>query len=132
MKIMVNESAENYLETIYILSQNLPAVRSVDVANELGFKKSSVSVAMKNLRENGYIEMDKMGHITLMDTGLAIAEAMYERHTALSNFLLAIGVSAQTAKDDACRMEHIISEETFEAIKNHTKLLSAQNGSDGK
>ena len=76
--------------------------------------------------------MDKMGHITLMDTGLAIAEAMYERHNALSDFLRAIGVSEHTAREDACRMEHIISEETFEAIKQHTKLLSAQNGSDNK
>ena len=130
MKIL--ESAENYLETILILQKRNGTVRSIDIASELEYTKPSVSVAMKNLRENGYIEMDKMGHITLMDTGLAIAEAMYERHTALSNFLLAIGVSVQTAKDDACRMEHIISEETFEAIKNHTKLLSAQNGSDGK
>ena len=130
MKIL--ESAENYLETILILQKRNGTVRSIDIASELEYTKPSVSVAMKNLRENGYIEMDKMGHITLMDTGLAIAEAMYERHTALSNFLLAIGVSAQTAKDDACRMEHIISEETFEAIKKHTKLLSAQNGSGGK
>jgi Mn-dependent DtxR family transcriptional regulator len=124
MKIL--ESAENYLETILILQKRNGTVRSIDIASELEYTKPSVSVAMKNLRENGYIEMDKMGHITLMDTGLAIAEAMYERHTALSNFLLAIGVSEHTAREDACRMEHIISEETFEAIKKHTQYLIAK------
>ena len=124
MKIL--ESAENYLETILILQKRNGTVRSIDIASELEYTKPSVSVAMKNLRENGYIEMDKMGHITLMDTGLAIAEAMYERHTALSTFLSEIGVSEQTAREDACRMEHIISEETFEAIKKHTQYLIAK------
>ena len=124
MKIL--ESAENYLETILILQKRNGTVRSIDIASELEYTKPSVSVAMKNLRENGYIEMDKMGHITLMETGLAIAEAMYERHTALSTFLSAIGVSEHTAREDACRMEHIISEETFEAIKKHTQYLIAK------
>ena len=125
MKIL--ESAENYLETILILQKRNGMVRSIDIASELEYTKPSVSIAMKNLRENGYIEMDKFGYITLLDTGLAIAEAVYERHTALSNFLTAIGVSEQTAKEDACRMEHIISAETFEAIKKHTAALSEQN-----
>lgn len=122
MKIL--ESAENYLETILILQKRNGTVRSIDIAAELEYTKPSVSIAMKNLRENGYIEMDKFGHITLLDAGLAIAESVYERHTALSGFLRAIGVSEQTAKEDACRMEHIISEETFEAIKKYTELLT--------
>ncbi len=125
MKIL--ESAENYLETILILQKRNGMVRSIDIASELEYTKPSVSIAMKNLRENGYIEMDKFGYITLLDTGLAIAEAVYERHTALSSFLTAIGVSEQTAKEDACRMEHIISEETFEAIKKHTAVLRGLN-----
>ena len=130
MKIL--ESAENYLETILILQKRNGGVRSIDIASELEFTKASVSVAMKHLRENGYIEMDKFGHITLLDTGRAIAESMYERHTALSGFLTAIGVSEQVAKEDACRMEHIISEETFEAIKKHTALLLTQNSANAK
>jgi Mn-dependent DtxR family transcriptional regulator len=121
MKIL--ESAENYLETILILQKRNGTVRSIDIAAELEYTKPSVSIAMKNLRENGYIEMDKLGHITLLDAGLAIAKSVYERHTALADFLRAIGVSEQTAKEDACRMEHIISEETFEAIKKYTELL---------
>ena len=124
MKIL--ESAENYLETILILQKRNGSVRSIDIASELEYTKPSVSIAMKNLRENGYIEMDKLSHITLTDAGRAIAEAVYERHTALSRFLEAIGVSAQTAREDACRMEHIVSEETFEAIKKHTDFLTAQ------
>jgi len=122
MKIL--ESAENYLETILILQKRNGSVRSIDIASELEYTKPSVSIAMKNLRENGYIEMDKLGHITLLESGLRIAEAMYERHTALSTFLSLIGVSEQAAREDACRMEHIISEETFEAIKKHTLTLT--------
>ena len=122
MKIL--ESAENYLETILILQKRNGSVRSIDIVNELEFTKPSVSIAMKNLRENGYIEMDKNGYITLLEGGLSIAEAVYERHTALSTFLEAIGVPSAIAKEDACRMEHIISEETFEAIKKHTKMLT--------
>ena len=115
----LNESAENYLETILVLSKSRPVVRSVDVATELGFKKSSVSVAMKNLRENGYIRMDEQGHITLTETGQSIADVMYERHILLSNWLIYLGVDPQTAAEDACRMEHVISPESFEAIKKH-------------
>lgn len=114
-----NESAENYLETILILSKKLPVVRSVDIANELGFKKPSVSVAMKNLRENGYIQVDEHGFITLTDSGRRIAETMYERHLLLSHWLTELGVNEKTAVEDACKMEHVISKESFEAIKRH-------------
>lgn len=117
MKIL--ESAENYLETILILQKRNGAVRSIDIVNELDYTKPSVSIAMKHLRENGYIEMDKAGHITLLDSGREIAEKMYERHTALTKFLTALGVSPETAKEDACRIEHIISAESFDAIKKH-------------
>ena len=119
MVMTINESAENYLETILILNNTHPVVRSVDIAAELGFKKSSVSVAMKNLRENGYIRMDEQGNITLTETGQSIADVMYERHILLSNWLIYLGVDPQTAAEDACRMEHVISPESFEAIKKH-------------
>ena len=117
MKIL--ESAENYLETILILQKRNGTVRSIDIASELEFTKASVSVAMKHLRENGYIEMDKNGAISLSETGHSIAEAVYERHTILTSVLKNLGVPEKVAKEDACRMEHIISEETFEAIKKH-------------
>ncbi|MDY5776147.1 MAG: metal-dependent transcriptional regulator [Lachnospiraceae bacterium] len=117
----VNESAENYLETILILSKTLPVVRSVDIANELGFKKSSVSVAMKNLREKNHITVSDSGFITLTESGREIAEMIYERHTLLSSWLERLGVDHETAAADACRMEHVISKESFEAIKKHVK-----------
>lgn len=117
----VNESAENYLETILILSKSKPVVRSVDIAEELGFKKSSVSVAMKNLREKNHITVTKEGFIYLTDTGREIAEMIYERHELLSTWLIHLGVDKQIATDDACRIEHVISKESFEAIKNHIK-----------
>jgi Mn-dependent DtxR family transcriptional regulator len=112
-----NESAENYLETILVLSKTLPVVRSVDIANELGFKKSSVSVAMKNLRESNYIVVSSAGFITLTDAGRKIAEMIYERHEFLSEWLIRLGVPKETATEDACRIEHVISKESFEAIK---------------
>lgn len=112
-----NESAENYLETILILSKRNPVVRSVDIATELGFKKSSVSVAMKNLRENGHITVTKEGFIYLTDTGREIAEMIYERHEMISDWLIRLGVDPKIAVEDACRMEHVISKESFEAIK---------------
>lgn len=115
----VNESAENYLETILILSKQLPVVRSVDIANELGFKKSSVSVAMKNLREKEHIVVDHSGFITLTASGREIAEMIYERHQLLSSWLIRLGVSADIAAEDACKMEHVISKESFDAIKQH-------------
>lgn len=113
----IHESAENYIETIYMLRRRQGDVRSIDIATELGFSKPSVSVAMKNLRENGCIEVDSMGFITLTEEGLEIAERMYERHTLLTDFLVGLGVDAETAAEDACRIEHVISEESFEAIK---------------
>lgn len=113
----INESAENYLETILMLSKKLPVVRSVDIANELGFKKSSVSIAMKNLRENHHITVSDAGFIFLTDSGREIAEMIYERHELISNWLMRIGVNEETALEDACKMEHVISQESFEAIK---------------
>lgn len=115
----VNESAENYLETILILSKRLPAVRSVDIANELGYKKPSVSVAMKNLREKEHISVDDSGFITLTPSGREIAEMIYERHLLFSNWLMRLGVSKQTALEDACKIEHVLSKESFEAIKRY-------------
>ena len=102
-----------------MLSQRNGNVRSIDIANELSFSKPSVSVAMKNLRENGYIHMDKDGYITLTDAGREIADMIYERHTLLSRWLVRLGVDEKTAVEDACRIEHVISKESFEAIKKH-------------
>lgn len=115
----IQQSAENYLETIYMLSQKNGSVRSIDIANELGFSKPSVSIAMKNLRENGYIDVMGDGSIVLLDPGKEIAEVLYSRHTTLTDALIQLGVSKETASEDACKIEHIISEESFNAIKNH-------------
>ncbi len=119
MKFMINESAENYLETIYVLSKELPVVRSVDVANELGFKKSSVSVAMKNLREREHITVTDAGFIYLTDSGKRIAEMIHERHELLATWLTKLGVPEDIASEDACKLEHVLSKESFEAIKQH-------------
>lgn len=116
-----NESAENYLETILVLSRRLPVVRSVDVATELNFKKPSVSVAMKKLRESGYISVSPEGYITLTEAGEKIADCIYERHTLLSSWLTRLGVDPKVAAEDACRIEHVISTDSFEAIKKHIK-----------
>lgn len=118
-----NESAENYLETILILGKSHPVVRSVDIAEELGFKKPSVSVAMKNLREKGHITVTKEGFIYLTESGKEIAEMIYERHQVLSSWLSSLGVDPKVAADDACRMEHVISRESFEAIKKHYIII---------
>ena len=115
----IQESAENYLETILILKNRKGLVRSIDIVNELEFSKPSVSVAMKNLRENGYIEIDDSGFISLLPAGQKIAETMYERHTIISNWLMEIGVNSETAVEDACRIEHVISAESFEAVKSY-------------
>ena len=117
--MQINESAENYLETIYRLSKNHPVVRSVDVAEETGFKKSSVSVAMKNLREHEHITVTKEGFIYLTDSGKAIAEMIYERHELLTAWLTGLGVNTEVASEDACKLEHVLSKESFEAIKQH-------------
>lgn len=121
--MILRESAENYLETIYVLGLGSAAVRSVDIAAELGVSKPSVSVAMKNLREGGYIEMNSESHITLTPSGREVAIRMYERHVVLSDWLCSIGVPEVTAALDACRIEHVISPESFEAIKT---LVSEQ------
>ena len=114
---MIRESTENYLETIYILSQRMKDVRSIDVCNELGYSKPTISVMMKQFRENGYICMDSSGHITLTPAGLDIALHTYERHLVLTELLTALGVSRETAMEDACKMEHDISDETLACIK---------------
>ena len=114
-----NESAENYLETILMLSKKLPVVRSVDIANELGFKKSSVSIAMKNLRENNHITVTDAGFIYLTESGKSIADMIYERHEFLTSWLVSLGVPEEIASEDACKMEHVVSKESFEAIKKY-------------
>ena len=119
MHKFINESAENYLETILILSKKLPVVRAVDIANELDFKKSSVSIAMKNLREKEQITVTDAGYIYLTDAGREIAEMIYERHEMISKALMALGVPQEIATEDACRIEHVISKESFEAVKNY-------------
>ena len=117
----IGESSENYLETILILSKRQPVVRSVDIAAELDFKKPSVSVAMKKLRENGCIQVSPDGSITLTAAGRKIAERIYERHELLSSWLIRLGVSPETAANDACRIEQVIRAERFEALKRHIK-----------
>ena len=117
----IHESAENYLETILILEKRNGAVRSIDIANELEYTKPSVSVAMKQLRLGEYIDMDKSGYIALREKGRAIAERMYERHTMLTGWLKMLGVSDEVASEDACKIEHVISAESFEAIKSYVE-----------
>ncbi|MCI5622493.1 MULTISPECIES: metal-dependent transcriptional regulator [Anaerostipes] len=115
----IQESAENYLETILILGQRQKTIRSIDIAREMNFSKPSVSIAMKNLRQNDLIIMDTDGHIALTESGRKIAETIYERHELLSKMLTDLGVDPKIAAEDACRMEHVISPESFEAIKQH-------------
>lgn len=117
IKHRADESQEDYLETILLLQKRLGQVRSIDIANEMNFTKPSVSVAMKNLREKKYITMSENGFIALTESGRKRAESVLERHTILSEWLMSIGVSRQTALEDACRVEHDLSEESFAAIK---------------
>jgi len=119
-----NESMENYLEAILMLSEKLPVVRSVDIATELDYKKSSVSIAMKNLREKKLITVTDAGFIYLTDEGKRIAEMIYERHKVISQFLISLGVDKVVATEDACRMEHVISHESFEALKEYCEKHS--------
>ena len=112
-----SESSEDYLETILLLSRRLPVVRSVDISRELGYKKSSISTAMNKLREAGYITISDAGYIFLTEEGRVLAERVYERHTVFTDFLIALGVSPDVAERDACRMEHVVSEESFAALK---------------
>ena len=118
----IHESAENYLEAILALSKEGP-VRSIDVAQYLGFSKPSVSRAMSLLRENGYVTVDDTGHLVLTDTGREIAASIYERHTLLTRWLVQLGVPEDIAAEDACKIEHDLSPETFEAIKRHVGTL---------
>ena len=115
--MQIYESSENYLEAVLMLEEKNGHVRSIDIANELNFSKPSVSIAMKKLRENGYIEMDGNSLISLTADGRAIAERIYERHRTLTNLLLALGVSPENARADACRIEHDLSDESWEKIK---------------
>ena len=114
----IHESAENYLEAILILNRRNGDVHAIDIAAELNFSKPSVSIAMKKLRENGYVEINEMGHITLTPSGQEIAERIYERHTFLSAWLSSLGVDPMVAAEDARRMEHVISAESFDAIRS--------------
>ena len=117
IKHRADESLEDYLETILMLYKSTGQVRSIDIANEMNFTKPSVSIAMKNLREKGYITMADNGYITLTESGKKRAESVLERHTILADLLISIGVNEETAREDACKVEHDLSEESFEAIK---------------
>jgi len=121
--LKIQESAENYLETILILKKRNGYVRSIDIANELSFSKPSVSTAMKNFREQGYISVESNGSIVLTESGLAIAERVYERHLLLAKYLMALGVDEETAKEDACRIEHVISQKSFDKIKEYCQKV---------
>ncbi|MEG0936094.1 MAG: metal-dependent transcriptional regulator [Clostridia bacterium] len=119
----VQESRENYLEAIYVLSTQQPVVRSIDVANYLEFSKPSVSVAMSALRAALLVSVDEGGHLLLTDAGRALAEQVYDRHMTLTRALVALGVDEQVASDDACRIEHVISQETFDKLKDFMRRL---------
>ncbi len=113
------ESVEDYLETIYILSKRLPVVRSIDIATELGYSKPSVSVAMKNLKSKDFVTISNEGYIFLTPKGEALASEIFERHTVLSNWLVSLGIDPQTASEEACKIEHDISANTFQVLKKH-------------
>ncbi len=114
-----NESSEDYLESILMLSKEKPVVRSVDIASKLGYKKSSVSIAMKNLREQGHITVSPEGYISLTESGLKIANKVYDRHEVITDWFVSLGVNPVVAEDDACHMEHILSDETYSALKKY-------------
>ncbi len=121
----IQESAEMYLETILRLSEKRSIVRSIDIAHDMGFSKPSVSRAIKNLKENGYISVDPdTGAIELLEPGMEIASTIYERHKAISSYLIKLGVDPKTAEEDACRIEHVISDESFRAIQNHASAMA--------
>ncbi|MBO5453959.1 MAG: metal-dependent transcriptional regulator [Clostridia bacterium] len=119
----INESSENYLETILVLKNKKGSVRSIDVANELGFTKASVSVAMKRFVEDGFVVRDESGNLTLTPKGIEVAEKVYERHKVLSELFITIGVDEETALEDSCRIEHCLSDITFEKIKEHIEVF---------
>ena len=122
----LQESGEMYLETILILSQSNPHVRSIDVVEYMGFSKPSVSRAIGLLKNGGYVSVDKDGYLTLTAAGAEVAHKMYERHKLLSDFLIALGVSEETASNDACKIEHHISDESFDAIKKYVEGLKKE------
>lgn len=124
--MIIKESAENYLETILVLKNKNGYVRSIDVATHLGFSKPSVSVAMKSLREDGYITVEADGSIELCEKGLKIAEEMYERHNIIASALMALGVDEETALEDSCRIEHRISKQSFDKIKEYMEKLNSR------
>ena len=117
----LQSSGEMYLETIYVLSREKSCVRSIDVAESMNFSKPSVSRAVSQLKNENYITVDENGHITLTESGMLLAQKIYERHTVLSSVLMQLGVSEKTALDDACKIEHVISDETFEVLKKHIR-----------
>ena len=119
--MQIHESAEDYLESILILKKKAGNVRSIDIVNYFDYSKPSISIAIKNLRVNGYVTVDVKGYIELTEKGSEIAERVYERHTLLTKWLIVLGVDEETAAQDACRIEHIISDTSFEAIKSHIK-----------
>lgn len=123
MSMNIYESAENYLEAILMIQEKKGMVRSIDVVNQLGFSKPSISVAMKRLRENGYISMDEAGVITLLPPGKEIAQRIYERHRTLTNIFVALGVDPEVAAADACKVEHDLSDETFQKLKEHVEAM---------
>lgn len=123
----IHESAEDYLETILILKERLGQVRSIDIATEMNYTKPSISVAMKKLRENGYIQVDKDGYITLTGSGYEIASNIYDRHKVLTNFFVSLGVDEKIAAEDACKIEHDLSGETYEKIREHAMRTGARN-----
>ena len=124
----IHESAENYLETILVLKRSLGKVRSIDIARALNFSKPSISRAVGLLRDNGYVSIDQNGLLGLTESGMQIATSIYERHTVLTAFLTALGVDAETAAEDACRIEHVLSEETFDKLKQHAKAYIDAQG----
>jgi len=124
--MIIKESQENYLETILVLKKKNGYVRSIDIANELGFSKPSVSVAMKNFKNEGYIETDESGRITLTEKGRKIAENVYARHEIIAKALILLGVNKETAYEDSCRIEHDISDETFQKLKEHVEKFGTK------
>ena len=117
--MQIHQSAEDYLECILKLSKQRPVVRSIDFANDINYSKPSISVAMKNLRLNGYINVDESGFITLTDSGMEIASTIYDRHLILKKWLEFLGISPETAEQDACKIEHTLSKETYTALRKH-------------
>lgn len=125
--MQIHESAEDYLETILILKERSGQVRSIDIATEMNYSKPSISVAMKKLRENGYIQIDPDGYITLTESGYGIASNIYDRHQVLTNFFVSLGVDKHVAAEDACKIEHDLSSETYAKIKEHALKASGHN-----